>query len=47
MRKSCIKDIDLEILFARMIVFDEFIGSTSITFVLILLFVIIQDLNSK
>ena len=40
-------DIYLEILFARMIVFDEFIGSISITFVLVLLFVIIHNLNSK
>ena len=40
-------DISLEILFAGMIVFDKFIGSISITFVLVLLFVIIHNLNSK
>ena len=40
-------DIYLEILFARMIVFNAFIGSISITFVLFLLFVINHNLNSK
>ena len=40
-------DIYLEILFARVLVFDAFVGCISIAFVIVLLSVINHNLNSK